>query len=99
MSRFLKVRNFRDILRYLENLWRYLENFRRYLEKFWRYLENFRRYLENFRRYLENFRRYLEHADDINADVSCFKISKDVFIIEKQLCKSVLQLVEITILG
>ena len=24
---FLKVRNFRDILRYLENFWRYLENF------------------------------------------------------------------------
>ena len=31
---FLKVRNFRDILRYLENSWRYLENFWRYLELF-----------------------------------------------------------------
>ena len=30
----LKFRNFRDILRYLENLWRYLENFWRYLELF-----------------------------------------------------------------
>ena len=31
---FLKVRNFRDILRYLENFWKYLENFWRYLELF-----------------------------------------------------------------
>ena len=31
---FLKVRNFRDILRYLENFWRYLESFWRYLEFF-----------------------------------------------------------------
>ena len=30
----IKIRNFRDILRYLENFWRYLENFWRYLELF-----------------------------------------------------------------
>ena len=40
---FLKVRSFRDILRYLENSWRYLEKFWRYLENFWRYLELFSR--------------------------------------------------------
>ena len=38
---FLKVRSFRDILRYLENSWRYLE-------KFWRYLELFREFLERY---------------------------------------------------